>query len=70
MTLKEIFTVEEVAVEVPVSDLPGPSRYKAVCEGCGIVVRDRKEVAQNGRILCRPCALGTYYRPLPGQGQE
>lgn len=67
MPLEELFSVEEVAVDVPVSDLPGPSRFKAVCQQCGVVVRDRKEVRQNGRVLCRPCAFGTYYRPLPGK---
>lgn len=70
MSLEELFFVEEVAVQVPLSDLPGPSRYKAVCHRCGIVVRDKKEVNRNGRILCRPCAFGTYYRPLPGQVKE
>ncbi len=70
MTLEELFTVEEVAVEVPVSDLPGPARYKAVCQRCGIVVRDKREVTQNGRILCRSCAFGAYYRPLPGRVRE
>jgi formylmethanofuran dehydrogenase subunit E len=70
MSLEELFAVEEVTVEVPVSDLPGPSRFKAVCQRCGIVVRDKKEVIRNGRILCRPCAIGTYYRPLPGQVKE
>lgn len=70
LSLEELFTVEEVMVEVPVSDLPGPCRYKAVCQCCGIVVRDKREVLQNGRILCRPCAFGTYYRPLLGQMKE
>jgi formylmethanofuran dehydrogenase subunit E len=67
MTLEELFTVEEVVVEVPPADLPGPSRHKAACQRCGMVVRDNREVAQNGQILCRPCAFGTYYRPLAGQ---
>ncbi len=70
MSLEELFTVEEVVVQVPASDLPGPSRYKATCERCGIVVRDKKEVLVNGRILCRPCALGTYFYPLPTQEKE
>lgn len=70
MSLEELFYVEEVAVAVPASDLPGPARYKTACQRCGIVVRDKKEVIQDGRILCRPCAFGTYYRALPGQVQE
>jgi formylmethanofuran dehydrogenase subunit E len=70
MSREELFTIEEVVVEVPLSDLPGPARHKAVCEGCGIVVRDKREVSPNGRILCRPCAFGTYYRPLLGQVKD
>ena len=31
MSLQELLTVEEVLVEVPLSDLPGPARHKAVC---------------------------------------
>jgi formylmethanofuran dehydrogenase subunit E len=60
---KELFQVDRVLVDVPVHDLPGPSRFKAKCEKCGVVVRDKKEVFLNGRVLCRPCAYGTYYRP-------
>jgi formylmethanofuran dehydrogenase subunit E len=58
-----LFSVEEVIVEVPVHDMPGPSRFKAQCEACGQVVRDKKEVMSGGRILCKPCAYGAYYRP-------
>ncbi len=57
-----LFSVEPVIVEVPVHDMPGPSRFKAQCEKCGQVVRDKKEVLLNRRVLCRPCAYGTYYR--------
>lgn len=64
MPLEELFVVEEVKVEVPFNDMPGPTQFKAVCQQCKIVVRDKKEVYKNGMILCRPCAFGTYYRPL------
>jgi formylmethanofuran dehydrogenase subunit E len=59
-----LFQVQPVAVEVPVNDLPGPSRFKTRCEQCGQVVRDKKEVLRGGRVLCRICADGAYYRPL------
>jgi len=64
MPLEELFVVEEVKVEVPFNDMPGPTQFKAVCRQCKIVVRDKKEVYKNGKILCRPCAFGTYYRFL------
>jgi formylmethanofuran dehydrogenase subunit E len=58
-----LFKVEPVIVEVPIHDMPGPSRFKAQCDKCGQVVRDKKEVLINGRVLCRPCAHGSYFRP-------
>ena len=64
MSLEELFEVEEVKAEVPFNDMPGPTQFKTVCQQCKIVVRDKKEVYKNGMILCRPCAFGTYYRPL------
>ncbi|MGD8844390.1 MAG: FmdE family protein [Desulfobacteraceae bacterium] len=59
-----LFEVEQVSVDIPINDLPGPSRFKCQCEKCGQVVRDKKEVLISGTILCRPCAYGTYYRPV------
>ena len=57
-----LFTVEPVIVEVPVHDMPGPSRFKTRCSRCGQVVRDKKEVLAGDKILCRPCAYGSYYK--------
>ncbi len=60
----ELFTVEEVRVDVPACDMPGPTRFKTVCEKCSTVVRDKREVLRNNQILCRSCAFGTYYQPV------
>ena len=59
-----LFTVAPVSVDVPVHDMPGPTRFKAQCAACGIIVRDKKEVLVGDRILCRACAYGAYYQPL------
>lgn len=64
MDLETLFTIEEVKVDVNAADMPGPTRFKAVCEKCGQVVRDKREVMKNNQILCRPCALGAYYQPV------
>jgi len=64
MPLEELFIVEEVKVEIPIYEMPGPTQFKAICQLCKTVVRDKKEVYKNGQILCRPCAFGTYHRPL------
>ncbi|MBM4273413.1 MAG: formylmethanofuran dehydrogenase [Deltaproteobacteria bacterium] len=56
-----MFRVQEVKVDLTPFDLPGPTRRKAICGKCGQVVRDNREVKQNGAVYCRPCALGAYF---------
>ena len=68
MDQDDLFTVEEVIVDVPASDMPGPTRFKAVCARCHTVVRDKREVLKNSEILCRPCAFGAYYQPVENKG--
>jgi formylmethanofuran dehydrogenase subunit E len=59
-----LFDVQAVQVAVPSHDMPGPSAFKATCERCGQVVRDKKEVLKGGQVLCRPCAQGAYFKAL------
>ncbi len=66
---EDLFTIAQVRVDVPASDMPGPTRFKATCNRCGIIVRDKKEVFKNNEILCRPCALGSYFQPVKGKGK-
>jgi formylmethanofuran dehydrogenase subunit E len=56
-----LFDIQEVQVTVPFHNMPGPSRFKATCERCGQVVRDKKEILKGGQVLCRPCAQGAYF---------
>ena len=56
-----LFRVQRVDVKLPDQDFPGPSRYKAVCARCGQVIRDRREIEENGEILCRPCTDNCYF---------
>ena len=56
-----LFRVQQVEVKVPEEDLPGPTRFKATCSQCGQVVRDRREVSEDGRLLCRPCTDKVYF---------
>jgi formylmethanofuran dehydrogenase subunit E len=70
MTCEDLFDIQAVKVDVEACDMPGPTKFKAVCQKCGQVVRDKREVMKNNRILCRPCALGTYFTPLQDQEQD
>jgi len=56
-----LFRVQQVEVAVPDEDMPGPTRFKATCSGCGQVVRDRREVIKDGHSFCKPCAGNVYF---------
>jgi len=56
-----LFRVQKVRVKIDECDLPGPTRYKARCSRCGQIVRDRREVAENGAVLCKPCTGDSYF---------
>jgi formylmethanofuran dehydrogenase subunit E len=56
-----LFRVQAVRVKIDECDLPGPTRYKALCSRCGQMVRDQREVIKNGDVLCRPCTEDTYF---------
>lgn len=62
MPLHELFKVQEVRVDIPETDLPGPTRAKAICVRCGAVVRDGKECRENEGPMCHECAGKTFYR--------
>jgi len=58
----ELITMQEVAVNIPETDLPGPPVRKAVCTACGENIMDGREVDQGGKVFCRACAGVAYYR--------
>jgi len=70
MACEDLFDIKAVKVDVDACDMPGPTKFKAVCQKCGQVVRDKREVMKNNRILCGPCALGTYFTPVQEQEQD
>ncbi len=59
-----LFRIQKVHVPLSEFDLPGPTRKKVTCAGCGQVVRDNKEVQINGKPYCRPCANGAYFKVI------
>jgi len=56
-----LFRIWEVHVRLNEFDMPGPTRHKAVCSRCGQVIRDHREVIENGNILCKPCTDLSYF---------
>ena len=59
-----LFQVQQVHVPVNEYDLPGPTRKKVTCSGCGQVVRDNREVLVNEKPYCVPCARGAYFEVM------
>jgi formylmethanofuran dehydrogenase subunit E len=59
-----LFDRRWVRVTVPPEDLPGFKGPRVVCAECGEGINFKREVAVNGRTLCRACAGHRYYDPL------
>jgi len=62
MADEELFYVEWVQVNIPIEDMPGPPLRRVICDQCGEGVNDFREVEVEGKVLCRACACGSYYR--------
>jgi len=61
---EELFAQQWVRVELPPEDLPGYKAPRVVCSQCGEGINFKREVARDGRILCRACAGEQYYQPV------
>jgi len=64
--------LKTTAVEVKVSewDMPGRPQSTVVCEACGELVYDHREVTKGGRTVCKACAEGPYYEQLPMKNER
>ena len=60
----DIFAWQEVHIDMPEGELPGPPVRVCTCAACGEDVLDCKEILRDGKTYCRACADGAYYRPL------
>lgn len=60
-----LFERRWVRVSVPPEDLPGFKGPRVACAECGEGINFKREVAVNGRTLCRACAGNRYYETLP-----
>jgi formylmethanofuran dehydrogenase subunit E len=64
-SVAELFKIETVSVELKETDAPGRPRSRVTCERCLEGINDGREIkGQDGRVLCRPCVTGAYYRVL------
>lgn len=61
---EDLFTFQEVQVEVKPEDMPGYKGERIVCAVCGEGINFERHVERDGKILCRGCAGESYYRAL------
>ena len=66
MTDEELFRVQDVEVSVNECDLPGRPVRRIQCESCGDYVQDCREIEAEGKLLCKACASGGYYKLRSG----
>jgi formylmethanofuran dehydrogenase subunit E len=59
---KELFEVMNVSVSIKPEDMPGRPMKRIPCDICGEYVQDMREVHKSGKVLCKPCAEGGYYK--------
>lgn len=58
----ELFNWEDVKIEIPEQDMPGRPIKRVRCDKCGEYVQDKREVHLDGKVLCKACANGAYYK--------
>ena len=61
MSDEELFGVMEVTINIAPQNMPGKPMRRVQCDSCGEHVQDMREVCQDGKVLCVPCASGGYY---------
>jgi len=64
MPESELFRIESVSLDIHPEDLPGRPLKRVQCQGCGDWVQDNRDVLIEGKVLCRNCAGGRYYKIL------
>jgi formylmethanofuran dehydrogenase subunit E len=61
---EKLFGWRRVRVSLPDADRPGHPLSRVRCDECGEGVNDHREIARDGRTLCRACAGESYYEVL------
>lgn len=64
MPEEELFTAEEVTVDISACDMPGRPLRRVQCADCGDYVQDCRETERDGKTLCRACAGQRYWKPV------
>jgi len=63
LTDDQLFTTQWVKVSLSPEEFPGYKGERVVCDHCGEGINFRREVRDQGKVLCRGCAGENYYEP-------
>lgn len=63
MPAHELFRVEDVVLDPPLRAILSVPGARAACAACGEEIINERQLVVDGRVLCRTCAQGGYYRP-------
>jgi formylmethanofuran dehydrogenase subunit E len=58
----ELFDTMEVDVQLRPEDMPGRPMKRIKCDLCREDIQDMREVYKEGKVVCRSCAGGGYYK--------
>lgn len=61
----DLVTIQDVEVTLKEDDLPGRPKSRLPCSGCGEIIMDNRGITIGGKLFCRPCVEGAYYRLTP-----
>ena len=61
MADEQLFSVQEVELNVPIGRIVSRPGRKAVCQQCGEEIINERELRREGAILCRACGGQAYY---------
>ena len=59
---EELFECRSVKINIPEQDMPGRPVKRVKCDQCGEYVQDKRETYVDGKVLCKACASGAYYK--------
>jgi formylmethanofuran dehydrogenase subunit E len=57
----------EVRLTSSIAAIVSRPHIREVCRDCGEEIINQREVVRDGVVLCRACADGAYYHPVPAE---
>jgi formylmethanofuran dehydrogenase subunit E len=62
MTDVELFNFQWVELEIPAEQIISHQNARAICSNCKEEIINEREIILDGKVLCKTCAFGGYYR--------